>query len=136
MLMPKQLSCIFFESSLHLAQLTYPVRYEKFLLQNTVSKEPNFRWCLRPGCPSGQLYLRPPRDKKIQCEECQFEMCFADQVPWHAGFSCNEWQSQKDHGDPQFRETQDWLNKNTKACPGCSRSIAKAGGCFHMTCKS
>lgn len=113
-----------------------PPRYERFLLQNTLSKEPNFRWCLRPTCTSGQLYNLPPRDNKIECEECHFEMCFADQSPWHEGYSCSEWQSQREHGDPQHKQTEDWLNENSKPCPGCSRRLWKDGGCFHMTCKS
>ncbi len=110
-------------------------RYDHFLLQNTLSKEPNFRWCLRPTCTNGQLYNLPPRDHKIECEECHFEMCFTDQAPWHEGFSCSEWHSQREHGDPNHKQTEDWLSENSKACPGCSRRISKDGGCFHMTCK-
>jgi ariadne-1 len=33
-------------------------------------------------------------------------------------------------------ETYNWLMSNTKACPKCSTSIEKNGGCNHMTCKN
>ncbi|KAH8657140.1 hypothetical protein BGZ60DRAFT_545625 [Tricladium varicosporioides] len=111
-------------------------KYEKFLLQNFLSKEENFRWCLRPTCTSGQIYQKIPHNPKISCEVCQFEMCFKHQVPWHEEQTCIEYESQRDHGDPNFTKTQAWIRTNTKECPNptCEVNIQKGEKCFHMTC--
>lgn len=111
-------------------------RYEKFMLQTFLSKDPNFRWCLSPLCETGQLYQQPPRNSKTSCEECNFEMCFKHQMPWHEGLTCDEYDNQRDHGDPNYGETQEWIRTNTKPCPGCQVGIQKGEACFHMTCKS
>ncbi len=29
---------------------------------------------------------------------------------------------------------EEWLQKNTKACPQCKAPVEKNGGCNHMTC--
>jgi hypothetical protein len=76
-------------------------------------------------------------DPHIRCSECQFEMCFTHQTPWHDGMSCDHYESQRAHGDPDYAKTQKWLRTNTKNCPGqtCGVSIQKGDACFHMTCK-
>lgn len=93
----------------------------------------NFRWCLRSGCDNGALY--DADDTRIQCIECRFSMCYKHQTPWHTGFTCDEYDSQRKHGDPDYQKTQRWIQENTKSCPGCSVSILKDEGCFHMTCE-
>jgi hypothetical protein len=112
-------------------------RYEKFLLQNFLSKEPNFRWCLRQGCGNGQIYQTSPRNPKISCEVCGFEMCFKHQVPWHNEMTCGEYDDSKTHGDPRFQQTQQLIASSTKQCPNpaCKVPIQKGEACFHMTCK-
>jgi hypothetical protein len=64
-------------------------------------------------------------------------MCFTHQIPWHEGMSCNQYDSQREHGDPDYQQTQGWLTTNSKNCPGanCGVSIEKGTGCFHMTCE-
>ena len=76
-------------------------------------------------------------DPHIRCSECQFEMCFTHQTPWHGGMACDQYESQRAHGDPDHAQTQEWLRANTKNCPGqaCGVSIQKGNACFHMTCK-
>lgn len=114
--------------------------YDKYLQLDALSRLPNFRWCLRPECPSGQLYNDDdddddePLDPHVYCNECEFEMCFVHSVPWHKGQSCAQYDSVGAHGDPEFQQTQDWIRENTKPCPGCSESIQKGDMCFHMTC--
>ncbi|KAK0724287.1 hypothetical protein B0H67DRAFT_567578 [Lasiosphaeris hirsuta] len=120
------------------------IQYDKYLQLDALSRLPNFRWCLRPGCSSGQLYDDDdqlsdddddgPMDPHMYCDECGFEMCFVHSMPWHAGQSCAQYDSVRDHGDPEFQQTQDWIRNNTKPCPGCNENIQKGEYCFHMTC--
>ncbi|KAJ9151297.1 RBR-type E3 ubiquitin transferase [Pleurostoma richardsiae] len=88
-------------------------RYDRFRLLSVLAALPNFRWCLREGCGSGQIYdgvpsaapqpqPQPPpfgllaaqlagasgSAGRVACDACGFEMCFAHQTPWHAGLSC------------------------------------------------
>jgi hypothetical protein len=111
-------------------------RYDGYLLLKSMSKNPNFRWCIRVSCDNGELY--EDGDEYIRCGACDFEMCYRHQLPWHNGFTCDEYDSQRDFGDPAFSHTQDWLSQNTKPCPGpyCHINITKGEGCFHMTCSS
>ncbi|KAK3354056.1 hypothetical protein B0T25DRAFT_591326 [Lasiosphaeria hispida] len=117
-------------------------QYDKYLQLDALSRLPNFRWCLGPGCSNGQLYDDDdddddddgPMDPQMHCNECWFEMCFVHSVPWHAGQSCAQYDSVRAHGDPEFQQTRDWIRDNTKPCPGCSENIQKGEYCFHMTC--
>lgn len=121
----------------HPASLT-SFRYDHYLLLNHLSSEPNFRWCLRDTCDSGQLYEATEHlEPHVYCDECAFEMCFTHQIPWHEGLSCEQYDSQREHGDPDYQQTQGWLRSNAKNCPGpnCGVSIEKDAGCFHMTCE-
>lgn len=62
-------------------------------------------------------------------------MCREHGEPWHEGLTCEQHDSIKAHGDPDFQRTTDWIAQNTKPCPRCNRSIQKGEACFHMTCK-
>jgi len=62
-------------------------------------------------------------------------MCYRHSIPWHKGLTCEQLDSTREHGDPEFRQTQDWIAQNTKPCPGCKENIQKGEYCFHMTCK-
>ncbi|KAK0120554.1 hypothetical protein ONS96_010757 [Cadophora gregata f. sp. sojae] len=117
-----------------LADTETVAKYEKFMLQTFLSQDPNFRWCLSPLCETGQLYQSPPRNPQTSCEECNFEMCFKHEMPWHEGLTCDEYDSIREHGDPSYGETQEWIRTNTKPCPGCQVGIQKGEACFHMTC--
>jgi hypothetical protein len=62
-------------------------------------------------------------------------MCFTHEMPWHDGLTCDEYESLRDYGDPNFAETREWIRTNTKPCPSCQVGIQKGEACFHMTCK-
>ncbi|EEU33998.1 uncharacterized protein NECHADRAFT_85406 [Fusarium vanettenii 77-13-4] len=111
--------------------------YDRYLHLNAISSLENFRWCLRQGCPNGQLYDDDDEtDPHIHCQECAFEMCYKHMIPWHEGLTCEEFESARDHGDPQYQQTQDWIANNTKPCPSCNQNIQKGEACFHMTCSN
>jgi hypothetical protein len=113
-------------------------QYEHFSTLKLLSADENFRWCLRESCQNGQLYEDTEfLDPRIVCEECAFEMCFTHQIPWHTGYTCEQYDNQREHGDPDFYETRQYMESNTKRCPGanCGANVEKDGGCFHMTCK-
>lgn len=111
-------------------------QYDKYLYLDTLSRLPNFRWCLGPNCTNGQLYDDDdgPLEPHYSCDECGFGMCFTHAMPWHQGLTCDQYDSQRTHGDPDFQQTQDWIRDNTKPCPGCGQNIQKGEYCFHMTC--
>ncbi|KAI1073813.1 hypothetical protein F5B20DRAFT_586917 [Whalleya microplaca] len=125
--------------------------YDRLAVLNMIGEDPNFRQCLRTSCSYGGLYdgpdapppitpgwrrawLRDPNH--ILCTACCFSMCFKCQVPWHFGQSCEEFASHRRHGDPAYERTQQWIAKNTKACPGneCGVPAQKGDGCFRMIC--
>jgi hypothetical protein len=127
-------------------------RYDKYRLLGHLATLPNFRWCLREGCHSGQIYDMPEdpsgriaetiayanglasAHNQIRCDDCSFLMCFRHQVPWHNGLSCEAYDSEQ---TPEFAATRNWISANTKACPGpgCGIPTEKNAGCFHMTCR-
>ncbi|KIW01300.1 uncharacterized protein PV09_07338 [Verruconis gallopava] len=118
-------------------------KFNHYIFLNYISSQPNFRWCLRDGCESGQLYdiddeTGEIHDPLIVCENCAFAMCFTHQLPWHEGLSCEQFNNQREHGDPDYADTQEYIRANTKTCPGanCGMNVLKDGGCFHMTCRS
>ncbi|KAF2664629.1 hypothetical protein BT63DRAFT_94218 [Microthyrium microscopicum] len=113
-------------------------KFDRYQLLNLLATEENFRWCLREGCQNGQLYEEDLATQQIVCDSCQFQMCFQHQMPWHEGQNCSQFDNQREHGDPDHGETQNWIAANTKRCPGenCNVNTEKDGGCFHMTCRS
>ncbi|KAK3933601.1 hypothetical protein QBC46DRAFT_301019 [Diplogelasinospora grovesii] len=112
------------------------IKYDKYLLLNSITALPNFRWCGRGACGNGQLYEED--DELITCDECGFAMCYRHQIPFHRGLTCEQYDSQREHGDPSYKQTQEWISKNSKPCPGvgCGVNITKGEACFHMTCVS
>ncbi|KAF1994798.1 hypothetical protein P154DRAFT_624461 [Amniculicola lignicola CBS 123094] len=111
--------------------------YDKRVLLHTLGKLPNFRWCLAPHCENGQVYDDiDPMSPVVQCQECDFKMCFYHGLPWHNSLTCDEFDSSLTHGDPKYQETQAIIENNTKGCPNCDVRIEKGSGCFHMTCFS
>jgi len=106
-------------------------KYDTYLNINQLSNDPNFRWYLGPGCSGGQVY-EGAVGPLVWCADCAFEMCFKHGVPWHVGRSCDEFEQD---GDPSYRQTQEWVLRNTKPCPACGLRIQKGEACFHMTCR-
>ncbi|KAK7956663.1 uncharacterized protein PG986_005885 [Apiospora aurea] len=109
--------------------------YDRYATINSVRDLPNFRGCLRDGCDGGGLYDGPDA-----AAEASPELLLPSKDPNNImcieASRCAEAAAQREHGDPHYGRTRDWLAQNTKACPGqgCGVQVAKGEGCFHMTC--
>ena len=106
-------------------------RYDYYLLLKTLNADPGFMWCLRPRCPSGQIFMYSLR--KVWCHKCRFQMCRSCQVPWHDGLTCAE------HRDlPQSANntsSEKLAQETTQPCPRCETRIEKNKGCVSMICE-
>ncbi|KAK4187210.1 hypothetical protein QBC35DRAFT_499327 [Podospora australis] len=141
--------CTHIYTHAELKALTDPAvfaQYDWYCTLTLLSQQPNFRWCLREGCQSGNLFevgeswglqaLPMTRARnRIECSECGFVMCFSHQIPFHEGRSCEEHDEDMATGDPEITATREWIERNTKRCE-CGASVEKRGGCFHMTCRA
>ncbi|KAH7002886.1 hypothetical protein EDB82DRAFT_1817 [Fusarium venenatum] len=107
-------------------------KYDEYLKLKALSQMPSFMWCLSEKCSSGQVHDLL-LNSHVVCADCDFEMCFTHQVNWHEGLSCEQYDSLKETGDPEFQQTQEWITNNTKPCPECNIQVQKGNGCFHMT---
>ncbi|KAL7717935.1 RBR-type E3 ubiquitin transferase [Entamoeba marina] len=110
-------------------------KYERFLVNDYLKKEPNCRYC--PRC--GTAVLGDPNVPQIHCpnENCMkddYQFCFNCKETWHSGLTCaqyQEWKRMNCEADKRFLS---WAQKNTRKCPKCSATIEKNRGCNHMTC--
>ncbi|KAF2112029.1 hypothetical protein BDV96DRAFT_166102 [Lophiotrema nucula] len=68
---------------------------------------------------------------RIQCDLCNYEMCYRCQTPWHPDMTCDDRQQ-------AHCEAEDLMSRTTTRCPGseCNVSISKGPGCLHMTCSA
>jgi len=109
-------------------------RYDRILLNVYLESLDDFRWCSKKGCGSGGL---GSSDSPIMICENSHKTCFTHNEPWHEGYTCREWDEEKDRMKEQGAVDDDetWVELNTKPCPKCSFPIEKNGGCIHMTCK-
>ncbi|EGC29258.1 hypothetical protein DICPUDRAFT_43095 [Dictyostelium purpureum] len=110
-------------------------KYEEFLLQISLSEDPNFRTCPRSNCNTA--LIGDPDAPMIVCpkESCKFAYCFNCKDAWHSDITCEQYKRWKEENDQAERKFQEWSRANTKPCPKCNSKIEKNGGCNHMTCK-
>ena len=95
------------------------------------STDDRWRWCLALGCNHGSL--QNGRTEMIRCRKCDYKMCFKHQVPWHRGYSCEEYE--RSHPQAAITKTsEEMIRKMSRPCPGCGVAVEKAGGCNHMRC--
>ncbi|KAJ3092380.1 hypothetical protein HK102_007986 [Quaeritorhiza haematococci] len=117
------------------ALATPPVfhQFDQLLLKKALRELPDFRWCKRATCGSGQDHIGGRKYPIMTCAACHFRSCFTHDVPWHSGLTCTEFEETLD--TERNRATRAYLDRRTKPCPRCGRSIEKNGGCDHMTCR-
>jgi hypothetical protein len=50
--------------------------FDTRLFRTFIEKDPDFCWCARPGCGSGQLHTTRDAAPIMRCHECGFKTCF------------------------------------------------------------
>ena len=96
------------------------------------SSQESWRWCLAAGCGHGSLH--DGKSEMIRCRKCGHKMCFEHQVPWHTGYTCQQYEM----SHPQAaitKSSEELISKMSKPCPGCGIAVQKVGGCDFMICE-
>lgn len=116
--------------------------YDQLIFQGFLRHDPNFRYCLRPGCPHGQIHDSGAEGNNIfSCNACDFRVCTAHDAPMHYGETCEQYNErmrlERLPVSEQEQASRATIEKSSKKCPGpgCAYSIQKDNGCDHMTCK-
>ncbi|KAF8247150.1 hypothetical protein K440DRAFT_313126 [Wilcoxina mikolae CBS 423.85] len=98
-----------------------------------------YRSCLGPDCPNGQLHEGGEESPIVCCWLCGFKQCFTHHMPWdeHSGKTCDEVEAdiQKRIKVEGITKSEELIRRTSKICPGCKFDIEKTGGCEHMTCQ-
>jgi len=100
------------------------LKYKKFKKILELSMQPNVRWCVRPGCDNHME--GDPTKKRLVCDKCGQDVCFACKNEWHEGRTCEQAMNQ------EFKRYMERVV--VKECPSCHNGIEKIDGCNHMTC--
>jgi hypothetical protein len=115
-------------------------RYDQLTLQNFLSHDPQFRYCLCSSCPFGQLHDSDDGNVFI-CNACGHRSCVNHNVEFHAGESCEQYDERRRWEQLPFAEqealSREMLGRESVKCPGegCAWNIVKSKGCDHITCK-
>lgn len=67
-------------------------RYDVFAMRAALGDDPNFIWCKRPGCKSGQIHMSGEEGNIFTCTACGHRMCIIHQNTWHEGETCEEYE--------------------------------------------
>ncbi|KAL5720237.1 RBR-type E3 ubiquitin transferase [Ranunculus cassubicifolius] len=72
-----------------------------------------------------------------ECSYCHRLFCAQCKVPWHSGFTCEEFhelpESEKNVDDIKLMDLA--KNKNWQRCPKCKFYVEKIDGCTYMVCR-
>ncbi|KAG0045429.1 hypothetical protein BGZ83_009356 [Gryganskiella cystojenkinii] len=91
--------------------------------------------CPRPECQS--IVDLDDRDgTAVTCPECKSSFCASCAVPFHRGFTCEEYQNQARGGESEEDRAMLQLvqDRHWRHCPSCRFVIEKQQGCNHMVC--
>lgn len=102
--------------------------YSDHLLRTYLLSIPEYRPCLKPSCPGGQLHSSRSDQPIVTCPLCSAKSCFTCRIPWHASRTCAEVENED-------RANEELLEKLAKVCPSCGARVEKVDGCDHMTCR-
>ena len=106
-------------------------KYQIFLRNSRINKDPTMRWCPNPGC--GEAVKRKDEHNLLMvCPKCEYEFCYSCAKAFHPGKTCADASKFSLFGG-DFRNRV-WKTFHTKPCPNCNVPIAKSSGCNHMTC--
>ncbi|CAI9097346.1 OLC1v1033746C1 [Oldenlandia corymbosa var. corymbosa] len=75
--------------------------------------------------------------RNTECPYCRRMFCAMCRVPWHTGFSCDEFQKlnadEREMGDILLMNLA--KDKNWQRCPSCRIFVQKSAGCLFMKCR-
>lgn len=112
-------------------------QYVDLVLRSSLSNNPEFHWCIKPGCHSGQLHA--DSNPIFRCAQCKLRSCVQHKVPWHDGLTCKEYDARITSHKREMEEvaSRRKVKETTRQCPGqnCGWRIEKNDGCDHMTCR-
>ena len=108
--------------------------YDSGLLRQALVKDPEFCWCSREGCGSGQLHSSRDQYPIMRCYECRSKTCFTHCCPWHEGRTCKEYDTDAKRSD-EVALLQLLESSKYRRCPQCAHGVERNGGCDHMTCR-
>lgn len=117
-----------------------------------IEQMPNFRWCSRPGCDSGQIHDDVNGTVMMMtCDKCGAQTCTHHRAEWHTGMTCKQYDKKlkwirmggrlRGMMSLSRRKNGREVNMNKvmktmkiKACPKCGQGVQKNGGCDHVSC--
>ncbi|QDS69686.1 hypothetical protein FKW77_009680 [Venturia effusa] len=103
-------------------------RYEEQLLLVALLKDPEYHECLNPQCNSGQLHPLGGHPR-LRCCACQWYICTRHEIPWHDGFTCDEFDAIVDNYASSIENwrSEDEIEWMACRCPDCGIPIEKIG---------
>lgn len=102
-------------------------KYDRFMESNEAKKDPDVRWCIKPGC--GAAMHREGNNRLVQCQECGTKHCFNCRGPYHEW-----WQTCQSQADAALEAWAKEKGRLLQSCPRCGSKTEKVSGCPHMTC--
>ena len=119
---------------------------ENRMSNQSLERNPSFRWCAQDTCTFGQFYdmEQVKKDPKVCCGHCERLNCFKCRTPFHEGFSCEGFtEEEKKNADvnelakDQTDASMKAMRRNaTRRCPQCMTAVEKAYGCDNIRCES
>lgn len=107
-------------------------KYDRQLTLHSLEQTAEFVWCAHPDCKSGQFHdTTNSARRRLICINCNKQTCSFHRIIWHTGLTCEQYDREQAAANDS---TKEWIDLNTKQCPGCHQNIQKSGGCDHMTC--
>lgn len=104
----------------------YDLAFQVFAKQ-----QPDFRWCSKPSCGSGQIVDGGEESNSFfRCYKCSTLTCVRHRIKMHIGITCSEY----DMTGTDHSLSMDEISKSSKPCPRCGEAVNKSDGCDHMTC--
>jgi len=123
-----------YEVKAHSDKTTFAA-YDVGLLRLVLARDPEFCWCSRAGCGSGQLHAGRHRYPIMRCHMCEQRTCFTHRCEWHSGTTCAEYDEAATRSE-EAALVQLLQRGHIKRCPKCNSGIEKDGGCDRMTCQT
>src|SRR5213083_1377591 len=103
--------------------LTWGIRFDDLSAREALNDDPNFRWCRRAGCRSGQIHEHGADGNIFRCFACGFKVCVVHEDTWHEGETCEEHDYKKRVKKERDQKRQEEasaraISQLTKKCPG------------------